>query len=335
VSLLAVPNFSEGRDTSVIAAIRAALDADRGLLDRHSDPEHNRTVYTLAGEGRALEERLAAGASVAIEQIDMRRQRGLHPCIGALDVCPIVWLDLEGREPARAQARSVGERIGSLGVPVFLYGELASSEERQERAFFREGGLTALRQRMKAGEMAPDMGPEIPHLTAGATLVTARPPLAAFNIELDTGDAVVAQRVAAAVRAEAGPEAMLPLYTAYGRIIHNQHDPTAFDDPTGVEGVLRDLGHPVAPAEAATSTDFDDVLRTETAEALDRCGGNIGTPVLSFAPPDGSSFFGPVISKAPKGADALALWDAVTALGTNPYFSELKRSTRSRPQFDD
>jgi len=107
-------------------------------------------------------------------------------------------------------------------------------------------------------------------------------------------------------------------------IIHNQHDPTAFDDPTGVEGVLRDLGHPVALAEAATSTDFDDVLRTETAEALDRCGGNIGTPVLSFAPPDGSSFFGPVISKAPKGADALALWDAVTALGTNPYFSELK-----------
>jgi len=232
VSLLAVPNFSEGRDTSVIAAIRAALDADRGLLDRHSDPEHNRTVYTLAGEGRALEERLAAGASVAIEQIDMRRQRGLHPCIGALDVCPIVWLDLEGREPARAQARSVGERIGSLGVPVFLYGELASSEERQERAFFREGGLTALRQRMKAGEMAPDMGPEIPHLTAGATLVTARPPLAAFNIELDTGDAVVAQRVAAAVReAGGGPPGVraigLPLDGGRSQVSTNVHDPIA------------------------------------------------------------------------------------------------------------
>jgi len=232
VSLLAVPNFSEGRDTSVIAAIRAALDADRGLLDRHSDIEHNRTVYTLAGEGRALEERLAAGAAVAIEQIDMRRQRGLHPCIGALDVCPIVWLDLEGREPARAQARSVGERIGSLGVPVFLYGELASSEERQERAFFREGGLTALRQRMKAGEMAPDMGPEIPHLTAGATLVTARPPLAAFNIELDTGDAVVAQRVAAAVReAGGGPPGVraigLPLDGGRSQVSTNVHDPIA------------------------------------------------------------------------------------------------------------
>ena len=232
MSLLAVPNFSEGRDTSVIAAIRAALDADRGLLDRHSDLEHNRTVYTLAGEGRALEERLAAGASVAIEQIDMRRQRGLHPCIGALDVCPLVWLDVEGREPARARARSVGERIGSLGVPVFLYGELASSEERQERAFFREGGLTALRQRMKAGELAPDMGPEIPHLTAGATLVTARPPLAAFNIELDTGDAVVAQRVAAAVReAGGGPPGVraigLPLEGGRSQVSTNVHDPIA------------------------------------------------------------------------------------------------------------
>ena len=232
MSLLAVPNFSEGRDTSVIAAIRAALDADRGLLDRHSDPEHNRTVYTLAGEGRALEERLAAGASVAIEKIDMRRQRGLHPCIGALDVCPIVWLDPEGREPARARARSVGERIGSLGLPVFLYGELASSEERQERAFFRKGGLTELRRRMKAGELAPDMGPEIPHLSAGATLVTARPPLAAFNIELDSGDAAVAQRVAAAVReAGGGPPGVraigLALEGGRSQVSTNVHDPIA------------------------------------------------------------------------------------------------------------
>jgi glutamate formiminotransferase / 5-formyltetrahydrofolate cyclo-ligase len=232
VSLLAAPNFSEGRDTSVIAAIRAALDADRGLLDRHSDVEHNRTVFTLAGEGRALEERLAAGASVAIERIDMRRHRGLHPCIGALDVCPLVWLDLDGQELARAQARSVAERIGALGVPVFLYGELASSEERQERAFFREGGLTALRRRMKAGELAPDMGPEIPHLSAGATLVTARPPLAAFNIELDTGDAVVAQRVAAAVReAGGGPPGVraigLPLEGGRSQVSTNVHDPIA------------------------------------------------------------------------------------------------------------
>lgn len=142
-------------------------------------------------------------------------------------------------------------------------------------------------------------------------------------------------RVAAAVRAEVGPQAMLPLYSAFGTTIHNQHNPEAFDDPAGAQGVLERLGHPVALADAAQSTDFDQVIQAETSEALDRCGGNIGTPVLSFSPPDGPSFFGPVIAKAPRGAEALQLWDAVQTLGTNPWFSELKRSTRSRPQFED
>jgi glutamate formiminotransferase/glutamate formiminotransferase/formiminotetrahydrofolate cyclodeaminase len=228
--MLAVPNFSEGRDTSVIAAIRAALDRERGLLDRHSDAEHNRTVYTLTGDGRSLDELLAAAAAVAVERIDMRRHRGLHPCIGALDVSPLVWLDEQGREPATERARSVGEQIAGLGVPVFLYGDLASSEQRRERAFFREGGLETLRQRMKAGELAPDLGPAIPHLSAGATLVTARPPLAAFNLELDTADAAVAQRVAAALReAGGGPKGVraigLPLGDGRSQVSTNVHDP--------------------------------------------------------------------------------------------------------------
>lgn len=142
-------------------------------------------------------------------------------------------------------------------------------------------------------------------------------------------------RVAAAVRDQAGREAMLPLYTAFGTRIHNQHDPEAFDDPSGARGILQELGHPPELADAAYTTDHDAVIQAETDEALDRCGGNIGTPVLSFAPPDGPSFFGPVIAKAPKGAEALELWDAVQTLGRNPWFSELKRSTRSRPQFED
>jgi glutamate formiminotransferase / 5-formyltetrahydrofolate cyclo-ligase len=229
-TLLAVPNFSEGRDTSTIAAIRAALDADRGLLDRHSDPEHNRTVFTLAGMARDLDQLLGAAAGMAVKQIDMRHHRGLHPCIGALDVCPLVWLNAEGRQPARARGRSVAERIAALGVPVFLYGELASSEARRERAFFREGGLPALRTRMASGELAPDFGPSAPHPTAGATLVTARPPLAAFNIELDTADAAVAQRVAAALREAggglAGVRAIgLPLEGGRSQVSTNVHDP--------------------------------------------------------------------------------------------------------------
>lgn len=141
-------------------------------------------------------------------------------------------------------------------------------------------------------------------------------------------------RVAAAARAEVGPEAVAPLYTAFGRIIHLDRNAQAFDDPAGVAGVLAELGLPAGLGVFATRTDYDDVVRAETVEALDRCGGNIGTPVLTFGPPDGPSFFGPVINKAPKGAEAVELWEAVTALGSNPHFSELKRSLRGRPDFD-
>ena len=141
-------------------------------------------------------------------------------------------------------------------------------------------------------------------------------------------------RVAAAVRDRVGPDQMLPLYTAYGTIAHVGRNREAFDDPATTRSVLEDLGLPVELAELATSDTYDSVLRAETKEALDRCGGNIGTPVLSFSPPDGPSFFGPVINKAPKGADAVELWEAVTRLGRNPHFSELKRSLRGRPQFD-
>jgi hypothetical protein len=141
-------------------------------------------------------------------------------------------------------------------------------------------------------------------------------------------------RVAALVRQEVGPSAMLPLYTAYGQVIHLDRKPTAFDDRSGVEQVLTALGHPVEWSDAAYGTEFDGFLRAETDLALERCGGNIGTPVLTFGPPDGPSFFGPVINRAPVGAEAVELWDAVVALGSNRHFSELKRSLRGRPQFD-
>ena len=232
MSLLAVPNFSEGRDTAVIASIRAALDRDRGLLDRHSDAEHNRTVFTLAGESRGLDELLAAAARVAVDRIDMRRHRGLHPCIGALDVCPVVWLEAGQRDAAIVVARSAANAIAALEIPVFLYGEMASSEQRRERAFFRQGGLPELRRRMMVGEVAADLGPSEPHPSAGATLVTARPPLAAFNIELDNPDAAVAQRVAAGLRESGGgPPGVraigLPLEGGRSQVSTNVHDPIA------------------------------------------------------------------------------------------------------------
>lgn len=256
MALLAVPNFSEGRDTSVIAAIRVALDSKRGLLDRHSDSEHNRTVFTLTGEPRDLDELLGAAAGVAVERIDMRRHRGLHPCVGALDVCPLVWLDADGEESARIHARTVGERLAALGVPVFLYGELASSQERRERAFFRDGGLPSLRFRMRTSEVAPDFGPAEPHPSAGVTLVTARPPLAAFNVELDTADAAVAQRIAADLR-EAGGGLTgvraigLPLEGGRTQVSTNVQDPISVPLGIVVERVAELAAeHGAQPVEA-------------------------------------------------------------------------------------
>jgi len=141
-------------------------------------------------------------------------------------------------------------------------------------------------------------------------------------------------RVAAAVKAQLGVDAVLPFYTAVGTRIHVEKDPESLDERAGVEAILADLGYPVEPAAAACSTEYDDLIRADSEEALERCGGDVGTPVISFTPPDGPTFFGPVVSRAPTGKEAVDLWNAIALLGTSEHFSELKRSTRARPQFD-
>ena len=141
-------------------------------------------------------------------------------------------------------------------------------------------------------------------------------------------------RVAAAAREGGYADRVGELYIGFGTMVHNAGNPEAFDDPGGALAVLRALGLPESLGEAAYSDELDPIVRADTDDALSRCGGNVGTPVISWAPPDGPTFFGPVISKAPTGAEAVKLWDAITELGANPWFSELKRSTRSRPQFD-
>jgi glutamate formiminotransferase / 5-formyltetrahydrofolate cyclo-ligase len=254
--LLAVPNVSEGRDEARIASIEEAFLAGSTLLDRHSDADHNRTVFTLAGEPGALLSALAGGAAAAIEAIDMSDHEGLHPAIGALDVCPLVWLHEEDREVARATAGKVAESIGALGVPVFLYGELAPAPDHAERAYFRNGGLPELWLRMEGGELRPDFGPNLPHRTAGATLVTARPPLAAFNVELDSADLEVAKAVAAGLRESGGgPPGVraIGLLLGSGRtqVSTNIHDPVAVPLGEALERV-RALAAPLGarPVEA-------------------------------------------------------------------------------------
>jgi glutamate formiminotransferase / 5-formyltetrahydrofolate cyclo-ligase len=201
--LVGVPNFSEGRSERVIDALEATLRSHATVLNSHFDPQHNRSVFTLAAHADRLGHALIAGAEHALDLIDMRGHQGAHPHVGALDVCPAVWVHDDDHDSAVTVARTAAEGIAALGIPVFLYGELASSPERRERAFFRRRGPADLARRMKSGELAPDLGPPEPHPSAGATLVTARPPLVAFNVELDTSNPEIARQIAAEIR-EAG-----------------------------------------------------------------------------------------------------------------------------------
>lgn len=254
--LLAVPNVSEGSDAGRIAALRDSFAHGASLLDVHSDADHERTVLTLAGEPGPLRDALVFGAEQALETIDMGSYTGLHPAVGALDVCPLVWPSPETREAARTEAMAVAEQIGGLGIPVFMYGGLASRPEHAERAYFRNGGLAELWLRMEAGELRPDYGPPEPHRTAGVTLVTARPPLAAFNVELDSDDPEIARSVAAGLRESGGGlhgvrAIGLPLSSGRVQVSTNVHDPFAVPLAQVVEGI-RQLARPLGarPVEA-------------------------------------------------------------------------------------
>jgi glutamate formiminotransferase / 5-formyltetrahydrofolate cyclo-ligase len=183
---------------------RALGGTGASVLDVHSDVDHNRTVFTLVGEPQELADAVVAGAREAIARIDMRVHEGAHPCIGALDVAPVVYLRSDDEDLAEDEALAVANRLGGeLELPVFLYGRLATDADRRERSFFREGGVGSLQERLLSGELEPDFGPRRPHPTAGATLVACRPPLVAFNLELAENDLDAAKAIAAEIR-EAG-----------------------------------------------------------------------------------------------------------------------------------
>jgi glutamate formiminotransferase/glutamate formiminotransferase/formiminotetrahydrofolate cyclodeaminase len=221
--LLAVPNVSEGRDDATIDAVKDALAGAPGvaLLDIHRDPDHNRSVFTLAGVGGpgALAAALVAGASVALERIDLRAHGGVHPHVGALDVAPIVHRTPSDRGAACAEALVLGDLLArELSLPIFLYGALAQG---RTRAQLRRGGPGALAHRMAAGELTPDFGPSRAHPTAGATLVAARPPLVAFNVTLAAPATLAdAQAIAARLR-EGGPQG-IPGLRAIGLALARQ-----------------------------------------------------------------------------------------------------------------
>jgi glutamate formiminotransferase len=200
--LEAVPNFSEGRDRATIDAIGEALAGHARALDVHSDEDHNRTVYTLAGSEAELVASLLAGIDCARERIDLRRHEGAHPRIGAADVVPLVPVRPADTERARATALELARRVGEeLMLPVFLYADLAAG---RGPAFFRRGGPAELQRRIDAGELEPDFGPPRLDERAGGVLVGARPPLIAFNVNLAGDDLEAAREVAHAVRERDG-----------------------------------------------------------------------------------------------------------------------------------
>jgi glutamate formiminotransferase len=198
--LESVPNFSEGRERETIDAIAAALtSAEARLLDVHADADHNRSVFTLVGSEAELIEGLVAGVEGARARIDLRRHEGAHPRVGAADVVPLVPIRPQDMARARAASLELGERLGGLGLPVFLYGGPGRGP-----AFFRRGGPAGLQARIDAGELAPDFGPARVDPAAGAVLVGARRPLVAFNVNLRTADVGVARAIAAIVRERDG-----------------------------------------------------------------------------------------------------------------------------------
>ena len=206
MTLLAIPNVSEGRDQRAIDAIADAFTARARLLDVHSDTDHHRSVFTLAGEPGELAHAVAGGAAEVLRQVDLGAHEGIHPRVGAIDVAPIVYLDPADRGAACAEALVLGDLLGAeLELAVFLYGELANGRTRAE---LRRGGPATLGQRIETDDLRPDFGPHKLHPTAGAVLVAARPPLVAFNVELAPPATLEdARSIASAIR-EGGPEGL-------------------------------------------------------------------------------------------------------------------------------
>lgn len=203
-----VPNFSEGRDPKVLGALADAARSVPGvtLLDLESNADHNRAVLSLVGEGPALAEAVFRTMRVAVERIDLRRHRGEHPRMGAVDVVPFVPLSDATPEEAVALAVALAERVWKeLKLPVYLYGGAARTPERADLAYLRRGQFEGIRDTIASDPTRrPDVGEAAVHPSAGIVAIGARPVLIAFNAYLTTPDVAIAKKVAHAVRARDG-----------------------------------------------------------------------------------------------------------------------------------
>jgi glutamate formiminotransferase / 5-formyltetrahydrofolate cyclo-ligase len=202
-----VPNISEGRRADVVETIVAAVRAVRDVrvLDTSSDPSHNRSVLTLAGDAAALKQAVLALFDAATKAIDLRTHAGEHPRLGAVDVVPFVPIEGVTMEDCVALAKDTAAEVAErFHVPVFLYEEAASTPARRNLEDIRRGEFEGLAAKMAAPDWAPDFGPASPHPSAGASVIGARMPLIAYNINLATDRLDVARKIAAAIRHSSG-----------------------------------------------------------------------------------------------------------------------------------
>jgi glutamate formiminotransferase len=255
VLIEAVPNFSEGRRPEVIAALAAVLEAPGVyLLHQTSDPDHNRTVFTLAGEPAPVLAALFQAVRVAAEQINLYEQRGVHPRLGATDVVPLVPIAGITLEECAQLARQLGQRIGEeLELPVYLYEAAALRPDRRNLADLRRGEFERLVAEIELPQRRPDYGPARVG-PAGAVVVGARPFLIAYNIYLTTPDLGIAKAIARTIRASNGG---LPGVKALGLLVGGQAQ---------VSINLVDIHQTPLPVVMETVT----ALATEQGVAVDR-----------------------------------------------------------------
>jgi glutamate formiminotransferase / 5-formyltetrahydrofolate cyclo-ligase len=267
----AVPNFSEGKDAAKISRITQAVRAVPGvrILGLHSDPDHNRSVLTFAGQEDPVLAGAIALAKACAAELDLASQSGEHPRMGVLDVLPFVPLDGATMDDAVRLANRAGESLGSLGFSVYLYGSAATTQHRSSLPDIRRGGYEGVASRLRDPMWRPDYGPRTldPHI--GAVAVGARPFLVAFNAYLDTDDVEVARTVARRIRERGGG---LPAVRALGfgvggkaQVSMNLTDLEQTAIPVALEAVrsaAADLGASVESTELVGLAPLEAVLQT-------------------------------------------------------------------------
>ena len=202
-----IPNISEGRKLDVVERIVAAVQQTAGVrvLDYSSDASHNRSVITLVGDPASVRNAILALYEAVVPAVDLRSHSGEHPRVGAVDVVPFVPIEGVTMAECVALAREVGAAVAErFGVPVFLYEEASDNPGRKNLEDIRRGEFEGLAAKMATSGWTPDFGPARPHESAGASVIGARMPLIAYNINLNTDRLDVARKIAAAVRHSSG-----------------------------------------------------------------------------------------------------------------------------------